>query len=58
MGIVDKGNRTEQKENFPISGEDEEFNTELALIRVDTLINQQNFLEAIEVLLNSIKRNM
>ncbi len=56
MGIVDKGNRTEQKENFPISGEDEEFNTELALIRVDTLINQQNFLEAIEVLFELDKK--
>ncbi len=56
MSIVDKDNTTEREENFPASGEDEEFNTELALIRVDTLINQQNFLEAIEVLFELDKK--
>ncbi len=55
MSIVNKGN-ADSKENFPGAGEDEEFNTELALIRVDTLINQQNFLEAIEVLFELDKK--
>lgn len=56
MDIVDKGNVPDNsmKENF--SGDDEEFNTEIALIRVDTLINQQNFLEAIEVLFELDKK--
>ena len=55
MSIVDKGNISGEKESF--SGEDEEFNTEIALVRVDTLINQQNFLEAIEVLFELDKKN-
>ena len=56
MDIVDKSNVSDNsmKENF--SGDDEEFNTELTLIRVDTLINQQNFLEAIEVLFELDKK--
>ncbi|MEQ8221754.1 MAG: HEAT repeat domain-containing protein [Candidatus Eremiobacterota bacterium] len=56
MGIVDKGKMSDQKEDFPVTGEEEEFNTEIALLRVDTLIKEQNFLEAIEALFELDKK--
>jgi tetratricopeptide (TPR) repeat protein len=56
MSIVDKGNKSDNSTEENFSRDDEEFNTEIALIRVDTFINQQNFLEAIEVLFELDKK--
>lgn len=56
MSIVDEGNKPDNNTEENLFRDDEEFNTEIALIRVDTLINQQNFLEAIEVLFELDKK--